>query len=80
MVVHIEGVHGIGLGKTLVAFDDEQVLVVFVRRFESEILTSRCDDAICRQRVDDHHLVAPDGCTDLQHLFRARCECPLNRT
>ena len=68
MVEHIEEMHRVGGREGLVALDDHQVLVVFVRSLVTEIVAAGDDGRIVFHRVDDDDLIVHDGMADGQHL------------
>src|SRR5947207_3080241 len=57
MIVNVKNMCCVGNSKLSIAFDQHQVLVIIIRRFVTEIVTSRCYEAILRKRIDDQNLI-----------------------
>jgi len=61
VAVDIHHVGGVGLGQRAVAADDEQVLIVLIRRFVPQVVAAGDHHAVLGERIHDHDLVVDDG-------------------
>jgi hypothetical protein len=60
MVVEIEHMAGIGRRQSAMTADNQHVLVIVVRRAETEIVRTSHHGAIVAERIDHHDLVVND--------------------